>query len=100
MTREKENNLLPRVQRCLEDGRYLDTYHSCSRSGERNITRPEILQVLKTGRHEKRKDKWDERHEAWCYAIRGKTVDKRELRVVVSFDENYLLIITAIGLER
>ncbi len=42
----------------------------------------------------------DERHEAWCYAIRGKTVDKRELRVVVSFDENYLLIITAIGLER
>ncbi len=55
--------------------------------------------VLKTGWHEKAKDQYDVQNKAWNYAIRGKTVDTRELRVVVSFDEEGLLIITVIDLE-
>jgi len=53
----------------------------------------------KSGWHEKRKDAYSEVFKSWNYAIRGKTIDERELRVVVSFDEDGLLIITVIDLE-
>ena len=95
----KRIDLLVVVRSCIAEGRYLDTRHATQRGEERDITRPEILYVLKSGHHESHKDHFDEFHEAWNYAIRGKTVDGRSLRVVVSFDEG-LLIITAIDLDR
>ena len=54
--------------------------------------------MLTNGRHEKNKDQYQERYQAWNYAIRGRTVDKRDLRVVVSFDEDNMLVITAVDL--
>ncbi len=96
----KHLDLLNVIRACIEDGRYLDTRHAVERKNQRQITRPEILFVLKNGRHEKAKDKFDDAYEAWNYAIRGKTLDRRELRIVVSFDENGMLIITAIDLAK
>jgi len=56
--------------------------------------------VLREGFHEKRKDKYEELYKAWSYSIRGKTVDNRRLRIVVSFDSKTgMLIITAIDLD-
>lgn len=57
-----------------------------------------MLYVLRRGWHEKRKDVFDAHYLAWNYAIRGKTADGRQLRVVVSFENKDLLIITAIAL--
>lgn len=91
-------NLLEAVCGCLDRGRYLDTRHVTERKLERNITRMEILYVLRTGFHEKKKDKFDEAYNSWNYAIRGKTMDARELRVIISFDKNNMLIITAMEL--
>ena len=91
---------MPIVHACVEDGRYLDTRHATDRQYERKVNRPEILYVLKHGYHEKKKDKFDEYYQAWNYSVRGKTVDRRELRVVVSFDPSGMLIITAIELKR
>lgn len=79
--------------------RYLDTRHATQRQSERNVTRPEILYALVNGFHEKRKDKFEESYNAWNYSIRGKTIDARSLRIIVSFDENDMLIITAIDLR-
>lgn len=95
----KVNNLLERVRSCIDSGRYLDTVHSSDRTKERQITRPEILHVLSHGYHEKSKDQFSARYKAWDYAIRGKTLDAGELRVVVTFDDSGLLIITAIDLR-
>ena len=50
--------------------------------------------------HDKNKDKFVEEFNAWNYSIKGKTIDKRELRVIVSFDEAGMLIITAIELRK
>lgn len=89
------------IRACIEEGRYLDTRHAQERQSERKMNRLEVLYVLKNGHHEKKKDKFDVVHQAWNYAIRGKTIDKRELRVVVSFDEpSGMLIITAIELKK
>lgn len=95
----KIDRLLDKISECLDAGRYLDTRHAQDRSQTRAITRPEIVYVLRYGFHEKKKDKFESRYDTWNYAVRGKTVDKRELRIIVSFDENNMLIITAIDLD-
>jgi hypothetical protein len=67
---------------------------------ERVISLPEVFHVLRNGFHEKRKDKYEELYKAWSYSIRGKTVDNRRLRIVVSFEsETGMLIITAVDLD-
>ena len=67
---------------------------------ERVIDIHEIRQVIEGGWHEKAKDEYKAEWSAWNYAIRGKTVDGRSLRVAVSFDtDGHLLVITAIDLD-
>ena len=97
---EKVLDLIFSIRLCIEEGRYLDTRHASERKLERQINRPEILYVLKKGYHEKKNDKFDGFYGAWNYAVRGKTVDRRELRIIVSFAENGMLIITAIELKK
>ena len=89
------------IRECLDSGRYLDTRHATERQQERDITRPEMIFVLRGGHHEKSKDRFDEQYNAWNYAVRGRTIDRKELRIVVSFEEaTGMLIITAIDLRR
>lgn len=93
-------DLLARVRDCVNCGNYRDTTHARIRQKERRIILPEIIQVLSTGTHEKSKDRIDEAFNEWNYSIRGKTIDGRMLRIIISFDEETkLLIITAICLE-
>ncbi len=94
----KLSNLLLQIQKAVIKGTYRDTYHSGRRYSERLITRPEVEYVLLNGWHERRKDYFDEQYKAWNYSIRGNTVDKRDLRIVVSFDTDGMLIITAIDI--
>lgn len=77
---KKIENLLERIRNCINSGAYRDTFHSIERNAERNITLPEIIHVLRTGRHEKSKDHFEEAFNAWNYAIRGKTIDEMELQ--------------------
>ncbi len=95
----KHENVPALVREYVDAGKYLDTRHAFDRMVERRITLPEALYVLRRGYHEKRKDEFKEEHNAWTYAMRGKTVDKRELRVCVSFDKSGMLIITTIDLD-
>ena len=97
--RPKLPDLLAVVSRRAEQGNYVILRHARERGIQRNITEPEWLYVLRNGWHEKRKDQYDEAHQAWSYSIRGKTLDERELRVIVSFDDDpQMLIITLIDL--
>lgn len=96
----KISNLMAEIRKCLDTGKYLDTRHATERQTERHITRPEVLKVLRTGFHEKRKDQFNEEYQAWNYSVRGKTVDARNLRVIISFDPSGMLIISAIDLDK
>jgi hypothetical protein len=95
----KIGNLLAVVRAAVETGEYRDTTHSLVRQSGRAITGPEMEYVLKTGYHESSKDTFEEAYDEWNYAIRGRTLDKRDLRIVVSFDMDGMLIITAIDLD-
>ena len=91
--------LMPAVVAAIELGHYIYSNHALERQSQRKITRSEVLQALKGGYHEKAKDLYDDVYEAWNYAVRGKTLDRRELRIVVSFDVQGMLIVTAIDLK-
>ena len=47
------------------------------------LAEPEIRQVVDSGYHEKSKDEFKVEWKAWNYALRGRTIDRRELRVAV-----------------
>ncbi len=97
---EKHKDVLGSVRKCVALGRFRDTRHATDRKSEREISLLEIKQVLETGFHEKSKDEFKAAFQAWNYAIRGRTIDRRELRIAVSFDEEAtMLIITAIELN-
>jgi hypothetical protein len=66
------------------------------RKSQRSIGLPEIIYVLRNGYHEKRKDEFKPEYNAWNYAIRGRTIDDRDLRIAIAFDKNKMLIITVI----
>ena len=95
----KIEHLMQVIREHVEDGRYLDTRHVLDRQSERKIFRPEILYVLRHGYHEKRQDRYAKEFQAWNYSVRGKTIDKRDLRVIVSFEKSQLVMITAIDLD-
>jgi len=91
--------LLEVIKSRLEEGDYHYVGHANQRLQERSVTRQEVKQILSNGHHEKSKDLFDETYNSWNYSIKGKTIDKRSLRVIVSF-ENSMLIITVIDLSK
>jgi Domain of unknown function (DUF4258) len=94
----KIGNLISAVKRCLELGNYRRSVHARRREKERDIDLTDIKYVLKNGRHEGSKDQFDDAFNAWKYAIRGKTLDGADIRIIVAFDENIMHIITVISL--
>jgi hypothetical protein len=97
---EKLRSLIAQIRGCLDSGKYLVMPHARTREKQRKILRSEVIYVLRHGYHEKRKDKYDAQYQAWNYALRGYTIDRRELRIVVSFDDDReLLIITVIDIR-
>jgi hypothetical protein len=80
----------------MASGRFRDSRHAEERKVQRDVDLHDVEKVIKTGWHEPGEDRYKEEHESWSYAIRGKTVDGIDIRVVVAFDdEDYLVVVTA-----
>lgn len=52
------------------------------------------------GYHEKQKDQYKPEYNDWTYSIRGLSVDGRNIRIAIAFDEDDMLIITVIEIAR
>lgn len=96
---EKEVDLLNKIRKAVLSGNYQETEHAKHRAKERGIIGSDYEYVLKTGSHEPSKDKFDNNYREWNYAIRGKTIDKKELRIIVTIEDDGLLLITVIDLN-
>lgn len=94
--RPKLENVLERAKKCIENGRYIPTFHSECRQFERDISLLDALYVIKNGYREPKHDQFKEEWQSWNYAVQGKTLQSDLVRVIISFDENNLLIITVI----
>lgn len=81
----KTRNAHDAIKEAIMAGRYYETEHAKTKMRERTITRQEIRYVLLNGLHAKRKDKFDEWHNTWKYAIEGLSLDKdKRLRIIVA----------------
>jgi len=65
---------------------------------ERDVQFFDAMYVLQNGHHEKKKTFYHEASKKWRYAIRGETPDFLELRVVITFDESNMIVITVVDL--
>lgn len=88
------SELFPKIRHCIENELYRESRHARERLVERNIELPDILFVLKNGYHEKQKTSFDESFQTWKYAVRGKTLEGLDIRIIIAFDEDGMLIIT------
>ena len=93
-------DVLKKARDCVEKGRYYDTSHAALRKLQRRISLTHVLYVLQHGYHEKRKDQYNQEHRDWAYSIRGQSIDGKDIRIVIAFDEDDMLIITVIEVVR
>jgi len=96
-TPPKLDNLLEKIKQHIANGEYSFTTHALSRQIERGIDTLTALYVLKTGYEEKKKTKFDETCNTWKYAIRGRTLDDLDVRIIVAI-HNKIIVITVINL--
>lgn len=98
----KDQELFGEIERAIEAAQYIFTNHANERALERKISTADVLRILKgePGYHRKRrksKDEFDESFKGWKYCIEGRTPDKN-VRVIITFDEDYMPIITVIDI--
>ena len=89
-----DRRLKEEILHYLKTGRYRLTKHAAEEQKNGSLDLLDTLRVLRTGIHEKAKTRFED---AWRYAIRGKTEDHREVRVIVAFIDE-MIIITVIDL--
>ena len=90
------------IEQAVKNGDYYFTIHGIKRSEQRrNVEEIQVINILrsKIKYHERRKDTYSEKFKTWNYAIRGKSVDDENIRIILSFDESDMLIITVINLS-
>jgi len=92
-----DDELIPFIRESAASGDYRDDgYHqrveNVGKSGQ-DVTRQEAEQVLLAGRREPARDRF-EPYNTWSYAIRGRTIDNRDIRVAVSVKEGMLFIVS------
>lgn len=88
----KLENLLEVVKKHVEEETFTFSRHAIERYIERGVTPQDALYVLLNGFHEKRKDSFDQDSQLWKYAIRGKTRDEKDVRVVVKLVKEMLIV--------
>ncbi len=96
----KASGIIKIVSAAAQSGKVLYSGHANERMKQRGIIKPEVEYVLKNGHHEPRKDTFNEKEKAWDYSIRGKTVDKRNLRIIVAVVSPGVFVITTIDLDK
>ena len=96
----EELDLINTVRNAEKKGFYRFVDHAQRRLNQREVTVAEVRQIMRKGFHEKKKDEWKESYRQWNYALRGKTLDGRAIRIAVAVMAPDLLIITVIDLSK
>ena len=100
--KKSTKELFQAIEKAIANKEYYFTDHGEMRSvTRRKVTDEEVIKILE-GRekwHEKRKDKYEHGQSDWNYHIRGKNIDNEKVRIVISFDEYEMPIITVVNLD-
>ena len=90
---------MPKVREHILRESYRISTHALQRQKQRSVSLREILHVLKNGYHEEAYSLFEIKSQIWKYAIRGKTPDGIDIRVIIAFLEE-MAVITVIKLTK
>jgi hypothetical protein len=93
------DNLMEDIKRHIALKRYRFTKHVLDRLKHRSFELLDVVYVLNNGYHEREKTVFNNKLQMWNYAIRGKTLDGTDTRVVIAFEKN-MIIVTVIRLSK
>lgn len=93
------DDLLAKIKKYISAGKVKISKHAILRQTQRDINISDILYVLSHGVHEENKTVFDVIFQTWKYAIRGKTLDSIDIRVIVAFADE-MVIITVINITK
>ncbi|APJ04107.1 DUF4258 domain-containing protein [Silvanigrella aquatica] len=96
--KHSESEILEKVKISIETGSYIILPHARLRTKERKVLPKDIECALLNGKRTKKRDRQDALLKTWSYAFEGSTIDKRELRVIVTIDD-LLKIVTVVILN-
>ena len=103
--KKTDKELWALIEKCTTDKDYIILPHAKKRQIDRHITDIDILDILenKENRKRKRNKKKDEYKDGfidWKYCIEGLDLDEEtKIRIIISFDESNLLVITVVRLH-
>lgn len=94
-------NIHAMAKAAISLGNYIPVEHAEIRLNEREVILPELEFVILNGHRVPSRDEFKKEFNSWNYAIEGKTVDARKLRIIIAMDKlTGLLIITVIDLMK
>jgi hypothetical protein len=103
VTKRKDFDLWGLISQKISGVRYIFLNHAKSRLIDRKITDYEILDILEHKdkcKRNKSKDSYEPGYPDWKYCIEGRCFEGQpKLRVIISFDKEFMLVITVIRLE-
>ncbi len=99
--KKTDKDLFSLIESKIAQKKYIFLKHSQQRMIERNILDLDVINVLsgKKGygrKRNKKKDIYAEFAEDWKYCIEGCDVDGEPLRIIITFNEDLMPIITVI----
>lgn len=97
--KKSDAKLFELVEKCISNIEYVFLPHAKARSSYRSILEPVVLDILQNKRNTKRKrnkkkDTFRENNKTWNYCIEGNDSNNEIIRIILSFDDNLMLIIT------
>jgi len=98
LTALKTTKLLKKIREHIQQGTYIVSAHALQRQNQRLVSLQQVLYALKNGNRDEKKELFDVKRQMWKYAICGKTIDGINLRVIIAFEEE-MIIITVVRLK-
>lgn len=102
-TKKTDRELYALLEYKIDRGEYVFLKHAKRRQIERQISDLDVLNILegKIGAARKRnkeKDRYNTGHQDWNYCIEGVNGDNEKIRIIISFLDEIMPIITVIRL--
>ena len=104
-----DQELFALIEQKVKERNYLFVPHAKERQKQRNISDLDVLNILegKSGYERKRnksKDSYEsnyihEKPQDWKYCIEGKDIDGKKVRIILTFTDDLMPIITVINLS-
>jgi len=92
------------IAKKLADGSYIVLKHAKERIKDRNVSDLDVLDILENNNNRKRKrnkskDVYIPGYQDWNYCIEGKDIDGQKIRIIISFNDELMLVITVIRIN-